>query len=110
MKKQVSKSLKATYQASTHTNVDTSRLIWRVANKARELLLQLEIPDREGVRQPKLATNLRQSGRQKFESASLATFNKKIEDIKSGSSGEREIDDIAPPNFHVEIPTINSAD
>jgi len=110
MKKQVSKSVKATYQGSTHTDVDTSALIWRIANNVREWQMQMGLSSREGVTQPKLVTNLKQSGRQKFESSSLAAFNKKINDLKSGSPAEREVDDIAPLNFRVEIPIANDAD
>jgi hypothetical protein len=110
MKKQVSKSVKASYQGSTHTNVSTASLVWRIANKACELKLQKELPNREGVLQPKLVTDLKQIGRQKFESSSLATFNKKIEDLKSGSPGEREIDDISPADFQVTRVDLENAD
>jgi len=48
VKKQVSKSVKSGYQGKTHTVVDTSMLVWRIANKARELQLQVKKADRGG--------------------------------------------------------------
>jgi hypothetical protein len=42
-------------------------------------------------------------GRQKFESASLTTFNKKIQDLKAGHAGEGETDDIPAPNFQITV-------
>ena len=54
--------------------------------------------------QVKPTTDLRSIGRQKFESASLMTFNKKIQDLKAGNPGEGEIDDITAPNFVITAP------
>jgi hypothetical protein len=102
IKKQVSNSVKSSYQGSTHTDADTSSLVWRVANTARDLKLQTKLMKRDGV-QPKAITDLRRIGRQKFESSSLSTFNKKIQDLKLGNPMEREVDDISTPNFHIEI-------
>jgi len=90
----------AGYQGSTHSDIDASSLAWRVANKARKLKLQTKLTNRY-VSTPKLITDLRNMGRQKFESASLATFNKKIQDLKAGRLVEGETDDIATPNFQI---------
>ena len=103
IKRQVSKSVKASYQGLTHSDADTSTLVWRIANKACELKLQIELTERN-VLQIKPITDLRNIGRQKFESASLATFNKKIQDLKAGNAGEGEADDIMAPNFHITTP------
>ena len=101
LKKHVSKSVKASYQGSTHSDVDTSNLAWRIANKAQELQLQVKLSNRPTAFQPKPVIDLRKTGRQKFESASLAQFNKKIEEMKVGIPVESEIDDIGPPDFHL---------
>ena len=50
-----------------------------------------------------LNTDLRNMGRQKFESASLAMFNKKTQDFKAGHTGERETDVIPAPNFQITV-------
>ena len=92
--------MNAGYQGSTHSDVDASSLVWRVANKARELKLQTKLTNRN-VSMPKPITDLWNMGRQKFESASLATFNKKIQDLKAGRPVEGEMDDIATPNFQI---------
>ena len=47
IKKQVTKSLQSGYQGITHTDVDTSMLVWRIADKAGELELQSMVPDRD---------------------------------------------------------------
>ena len=48
IKKQVTASLKAGYQSSTHTTVDTSALVWRIANKVQDLELQKKVNSWEG--------------------------------------------------------------
>ncbi|KAF8873122.1 hypothetical protein BD779DRAFT_1452195, partial [Infundibulicybe gibba] len=40
LKKQIAKSFKISYQGSTHSDVDTSDLVWRIANTARDLKIQ----------------------------------------------------------------------
>ncbi|KAI9436430.1 hypothetical protein H4582DRAFT_2078512 [Lactarius indigo] len=102
VKKQVTRSLKSGYRGSTHTDVDTSALIWRIANKARELDLQTAIVDRpaEGNTAPRPVVNIFTAGFKKFQTSSLATFNKKLADMRQGSpsSGhwQSEVDEIAP--------------
>lgn len=106
LKKRVSKSVKASYQGSTHSDVDTTNLVWRIANKARELQLQVKLSNRLGAT-VKSVMDLRKTGRQKFESVSLAQFNKKMDEMKSGIPVESEVDDIGPPDFHLEAPVLN---
>jgi hypothetical protein len=103
IKKQVCKSVKAGYQGSNHSDVDTSSLAWRVANRARDFKFQFENTNRDML-QMKFNADLRSTGRQKFESASLTTFNKKVQDLKAGNTGEGEMDEIAAPNFHIAAP------
>jgi len=102
IKKQVTKSVKAGYQGSTHTNVDTSALVWRIASKARELQLQRVVPRREGNLQVKPVPDLHAVGLRKFETSSLATFNKKIIDMKQGITYQLEEDEIAPCRMGVD--------
>ena len=91
--------MNAGYQGSTHSDVDASSLVWRVVNKACKLKLQTKL--NRNVSMPKPITDLWNMGWQKFESASLAMFNKKIQDLKAGRLVEGETDDIATPNFQI---------
>ncbi len=84
IKKQVMNSIKSGYQGSTHTSVDTSELVWRIANKAEELQLQELHTDRQANARVKPVVDLTKVGYKKFEMASLATFNKKISAMKQG--------------------------
>ena len=96
IKKQVSKSMHAGYQGTTHKDVDTSMLVWRITNKARELKLQESVVNREGIAHLKATPDLRVVGYQKFINSSLATFNKKLENMKQGKSSPLKDDEIAP--------------
>jgi hypothetical protein len=88
--------MKAGYQGTTHKDVDTSMLVWRIANKARDLKLQESVANREGITRLKAIPDLRVVGYQKFVNSSLATFNKKLENMKQGKSTPLEDDDIPP--------------
>ncbi|KAH9036996.1 hypothetical protein EDB85DRAFT_2142800 [Lactarius pseudohatsudake] len=100
VKKQVTKSLKSGYQGSTHTDVDISALVWRIANKARELELQTTIVDQEDNLTLRPVANIFTTGFKKFQTSSLVTFNKKLADMRQGSPGpnhwQSEVDKIAP--------------
>lgn len=92
----MSASLKSGYRGSTHTDVNTTSLIWRIADKTRELDLQTVVTEREA--KVKVHPDILAVGYRKFESSSLATFNRKIADLKEGISchSELESDEIAP--------------
>ena len=92
--------MNAGYQGSTHSDVDVSSLVWCVANKVHELKFQTKLTIRN-VPMPKPITDLQNVGWQKFESTSLATFNKRIQDLRAERPVEGEMDDIAIPNFQI---------
>lgn len=96
IKKHVTRSLGSGYQGSTHTEVDTSSLVWRIARKSKELNLQSLIVGREANTNCKVVTDVIASGHKKFETSSLVTFNKKIADMKQGIPLHMETDEIAP--------------
>lgn len=96
VKKQVTNSLKSGYRGSTHTDVDTSALVWRVANKSAELELQCKVRRREGNSNAQPRIDILTAGYRKFQSSSLATFNKKLADMRQGGISQPEVDDIAP--------------
>ena len=103
IKKQVSRSVKAGYQRLNHTAADTSVLVWRIAGKAQELNLHTKLTDRLENKNTKPLTNLVVAGYKKFESSSLATFNKKIADSKVGVLTIKEADDIVPMTFTLNL-------
>ncbi|KAF8151359.1 hypothetical protein B0H34DRAFT_638415, partial [Crassisporium funariophilum] len=76
IKKKVTMSLGCGYQGSTHKTPNTSILVFRIADRARELKLQEYVESHEVQSKPVL--DLHCVGYQKFGSASLAIFNKKI--------------------------------
>ncbi|KAH6895069.1 hypothetical protein BKA70DRAFT_1407238 [Coprinopsis sp. MPI-PUGE-AT-0042] len=94
LKKRVTRSLHINYQGSTHTPVDTKPVVWRMAEKARELKLLEEVPGRKGT----LRADLWAVGRKKIE-AGLATFNKRLSNMQTGVPPEAEEDEVAPVDF-----------
>ena len=78
--------------------MDTSALVWRIANKAKELELQHMIPNREGSSSVRPVVDIFTYGYKKFQTSSLATFNKKLTDIRQGRARELEpeTDEITP--------------
>ncbi|KAH8980088.1 hypothetical protein EDB83DRAFT_2242445 [Lactarius deliciosus] len=96
VKKQVTNSLRSGYRGSTHTDVDTSALVWRIANKADELGLQSVIADRDVNSDARSVVAIFTTGFRKFQTSSLATFNKKITDRVKGSPEQSEADEITP--------------
>jgi hypothetical protein len=81
-----------------------SVLVWRVANKVQEIQLQKKMVNRSLNQCAKRVADLEALGYKKFESASLAAFNKKIEAMKEGNLTFTELDDIAPLNLSTETP------
>lgn len=103
IKKQVTRSTKSGYHASRRKGVDTSSLVWRVANKALELQLQDSQVNRED-NASKLNPDLRSAGYHKFESSALATFNKKVKNAIRGVPTAPEVDIIPPVNLDLTGP------
>lgn len=84
IKKQVAKSMKAGYQGSTHTTPNVSELVWRIAQKAENECLLLDTPNRNFKTKP--LTDLQAAGHARYESTSLAAFNKKLQAWQNGTS------------------------
>lgn len=95
IKKQVGIGL-GRYGGTTHTTPDTSDLVWKVANKVKELELQIFKLQRQGHDNDtvKPVVDILAAGEQKLKSASLATFNKKVHTLINGHSVEEEVDEI----------------
>lgn len=102
IKKQVTRSMRATYQGSTHTVCKTDGLVWRIAGKARQLRLQEYVPNRDGQAPAKAVPDLRATGREKFASSSLATFNKKMHEMIAGKAASLEDDEMPSVDLNMD--------
>ncbi|KAG6905097.1 hypothetical protein DXG01_004886 [Tephrocybe rancida] len=107
----VARSLQTSYQGSMHTKCDPSELVWKVANKAQELQLQDDIPNRYGCAHIKSVPDLRVSGCAKFASSSLLTFNSKLEVLKGGKGVFADEEDTLPAlNFSDSVYETSNGD
>ena len=107
VKKQVLNALGASYQGKTHTTPDTSKLVWKVANKVQELMLGKYLPDHKGNDKQKLVTNLINVGEKRLLSSTLETVNKKLACMKAGNvdelAGMIKVDEIPSVQLSVEL-------
>ncbi|KAJ7242326.1 hypothetical protein C8J57DRAFT_1084450, partial [Mycena rebaudengoi] len=90
IKKNIAISLQASYSGSGHKKFDASDLIWRVANKARELELQRT----KITRTSKANTDILPAGAKMIKSSTMATFNKNRRELLKGNIVEEEEDEI----------------
>jgi hypothetical protein len=70
--------MSAGYRGTTHTKPDTSHLVWRVADKARDEELQIYRKNRCGNAKAVAVHDILALGEKKLKSSSLGTFNRKI--------------------------------
>ncbi|KAH9051615.1 hypothetical protein EDB83DRAFT_2226099, partial [Lactarius deliciosus] len=98
VKKRVTNSLRSGYRGSTHMDINTSALVWWITNKADELGLQSVIADCDINSDARSVVDIFTTGFRKFQTSSLATFNKKIADRAKGSPDQPgpEADKITP--------------
>ncbi|KAI0046675.1 hypothetical protein FA95DRAFT_1493692 [Auriscalpium vulgare] len=94
IKKEVCEALGTPYYGSTHKTPDTSKLVWRVAHKVRELDLLKYEADRDGNNLTKKRADVLAVGEAKLRSSSLATFNKRIADMVAGRVVVEEDDEL----------------
>jgi hypothetical protein len=92
VKKCVGTALGTSHRGSKHTTPDTSNLVWRVADKVKNLNLQTFRHSREGNEDAKPFVDILLEGEKKLKSASLKTFNKKVHQYLAGESVEAEVD------------------
>lgn len=84
-----------------HTTPDASDLVWKVADKVRELelqILKLE-PQNHNNDSVESILDLLLVCEQKLKLASLATFNKKAHKLINGHSVEEETDEIVGMDY-----------
>ncbi|KAF6761993.1 hypothetical protein DFP72DRAFT_593287 [Ephemerocybe angulata] len=93
IKQKIVAMLKLPYQNKTHSDVDTSALVWRVADKLKEEGLQKYMPNREGNDTAKAVGDLIEDGAKKMRSSTIKTFNKKFASLIQGQHFEPDPDD-----------------
>ncbi|KAF8150859.1 hypothetical protein B0H34DRAFT_776371, partial [Crassisporium funariophilum] len=76
IKKRVT-SLGTSYQGLTHKRIPVAVLVTRIADHVHELKIQHKLPSRPNG-QSRSVRNLHRIGYRKFETSSLATYNKKM--------------------------------
>ncbi|KAF8225632.1 hypothetical protein L208DRAFT_1268472, partial [Tricholoma matsutake] len=103
VQRNVAMSLEASYSGTTHTTPNTSVIVWKVADKARELKINTFISDREGNNSVKSTVDTLATGERLIKSSTLATFNKKWRNLASGIVLEDldDVDDI--PALDLEV-------
>ncbi|KAJ8522779.1 hypothetical protein ONZ45_g630 [Pleurotus djamor] len=90
LKKEVNLALSVAYHGSSHSTPDTSQLVWKIANKARELNLQKSLLSRSRGNAAKCVTDILAAGEEKLRSSKLATFNRKIMAMVQCQVGDEE--------------------
>ncbi|TEB38018.1 hypothetical protein FA13DRAFT_1751836 [Coprinellus micaceus] len=75
IKRKMAKNLKLPHQNKGHSDVDISRLVWRVAERAEKDKLLGYTCNRQGNAKVKVRKDLLDLGAQRLQSASLTTFN-----------------------------------
>ncbi|KAJ7016532.1 hypothetical protein C8F04DRAFT_1342897 [Mycena alexandri] len=90
VKKSIAMSLDASYSGTGHTTPDTSNLVRRIANKARELKLNSFDSTRASNSTVKASVDILSAGEAVLKSASLATFNKNRRALLRGIPVEEE--------------------
>ncbi|KAJ3546399.1 hypothetical protein NMY22_g2074 [Coprinellus aureogranulatus] len=94
IKEKFAQTMDLPYQSKTHRDVDTSELVWRVANKAREENLQVFTPKREGNQDAKAVKDVLGEGMKVLKSSTLTTFNKKWKSFVDGHSFKPDEEDL----------------
>ncbi|KAF9470444.1 hypothetical protein BDN70DRAFT_821381, partial [Pholiota conissans] len=98
IKKKVAESLNSGYQGSTHKKPDIKVLVFRIADRARELKLQEYVANRHVQSKPVL--DLHCTGHHKFATTTLAIFNKKVAEYRLGHDFyDEEVDEIPRTDF-----------
>ncbi|KAJ7777577.1 hypothetical protein DFH07DRAFT_1056413 [Mycena maculata] len=104
VKKNIAMSMDASYSGSSHRTPDTSSLVWRIANKAKELKLNSLDVSRDSTHVGKASIDILSTGEAVLKSASLATFNKNRRALLKGIQVEEEVDDLPPMDLSLEHP------
>ncbi|KAK7016044.1 hypothetical protein R3P38DRAFT_2542966, partial [Favolaschia claudopus] len=103
MKINIGRSLGACYKGTSHKDVDTSSLVWRVARKAKDLELNTTQPNRSVTATPDLLL----VGEAAIKSSTLAKFNKKRRELLKGivdsETGEDEEDRDELPEMDIGV-------
>jgi hypothetical protein len=103
----VGEELDTSYKNRTHTNADTTALVWRVFGDVGDTNILTYTLRRKRQTGSKNFDHLRAKGDAQLRSSSVATFNKKLDCMKEGKfDGEMEHDDI--PLIDITIDNVST--
>lgn len=94
--------MKLSYQNKNHSDVDTTHLVWRVANKIRDEDLQSHNKKRHGNSKIKPVIDILATGEAKLKSSTLKTFNRKLVAMVEGRLYEEEDDSLPQLSLNVD--------
>lgn len=98
VKKKVSLVMKLSHKNKNHSDVDTQHLVRKVAEIAREQGLQTLNPNRVENTRAHPVINIIDVGEAKIKSSTLATFNKRIQEMVAGRMVTDEEENEMPEN------------
>jgi hypothetical protein len=102
IKKHFGSMMDTSYKNLTHSDADTSKLVFKVADKVRDLGIQHFNSERKSL-QAKLAPNLLYIGWTRLLNTTLKKFNVRIKAYKERySEVEEEVDEIPQMAFELE--------
>lgn len=90
------------YQGSDHTNPNISSLVWRVADKVRDVQLDTELPNRQCNGIAKSVPHAKLAGEKKLKSSTLKTFNQNVRKLIKGHVLIDEVEDEMVPMAFAE--------
>ena len=99
LKKRIADELETSYRGRGHTTPDTSALVWQMVNDLSQTKVQVFTQNRDGNDDVKAFIDLYAKGHHQLISASLKTFNKHMQDFRSGGVFVPEIDELSPGDF-----------
>jgi len=106
IKRQTCMALGVAHQGSSHHTPNTSHLVWKVADKACKLKILTFDPHRARSCPAKCCPDLMALGEAKLQLSSLATFNKKLQGLISGTlcmGDESEVDELPTLGLNITV-------
>ncbi|PPR02842.1 hypothetical protein CVT24_002320 [Panaeolus cyanescens] len=113
VKERVARTMSSSYQSKTHTTPNTDHLVWLVADDIRDKKLDVYHTNRQFNSKTTPIGDALAIGEQKLKSATLATFNRKVQAMVSGQlyvdaeEDQGEIDTLPPIEDVVTVSDAN---
>jgi hypothetical protein len=106
VKTRISKVLNLSYQNWSHSDVDTSSLVWKIQKVVTEEQWNQHIPHREGNDKAKARVVTIRVGTDKLKRSTLATFNKKVYAAVQSKSYRTGVDAADPEDDIDALPPV----